>query len=429
MRLHALHEKRIRAHAILLSDRQYSLDQIADIYQVDRQVVSQWLGNWNDLLFEGLGDDPKAYPIRERGLSERLPPTIIGGIPGTGFRVPQPDISSPRHGIGGAIPDPSGIPAPSSKSSRDDRDQDEQKTAKLRLQISRFTPATGIPELQERKLDLLERMRKRDERPPEIITLPDKPGKYTAHDIIEYFDNLPYVIPYSFVDLEHPYFYTANSRLTLFADETRWAMAFEKSGYTPRGHRIELELNYFGNCLENLTPIPNSDVYNNLQFLTLIDGGELNQIGLDENNFTEADLAAGGGNKKVMLRGQYVEIPVTMRGYVKWVPDILTREYPERIDYRDLARYIAYEYEEHCRATEEELRGHIPRDLPKLMVIDEWHHKTYNVYQGNVLGDPPSSYETYRLIAEVLETKDPAKFRPTLSPNNHWINWPYAGSL
>ena len=33
--------KRMRAHAVLLSERRYSIDQIADIYQVDRDRVSQ----------------------------------------------------------------------------------------------------------------------------------------------------------------------------------------------------------------------------------------------------------------------------------------------------------------------------------------------------------------------------------------------------
>src|SRR5262245_38181837 len=49
--------------------------------------------------------------------------------------------------------------------------------------------------------------------------------------------------------------------------------------------------------------------------------------------------------------------------------------------------------------------------------------------QPSILGYVPSSYETNRLIAEVLETKDPSRFKPTLKPNNHWINWPEAGAL
>jgi Homeodomain-like domain len=447
LKLHGLHEKRMRAHAILLSDQHYSIDRIAHIYQVDRQLVSDWLDCWNDRQFEGLEGDPKAYLIREDGVSERLPTMVIGGVPGTGYPDPPPDDHPPRHnqfiqGIPGVV-----YPDLSPDLSRDDENA-EQKPFLL---ISRLSPLTAeeAPELQQKAREFVNRLRKMNERPPKIITLKDKPGKYTAQDIIEYLDNLPYITPYSFVDLEHPYFYTANSRLTLFADETRWAIAFEKSGYTPRGFRIELHLNYFGNCLENLTPLPNSNEFYNSQFLTLIDGDELMRIELDEDNVTEADKAAPGireesydeneslefaesvrsSIQKVQLREQYVKIPNTKQGYVKWVPDIMIRDYPEEIDFRDLARYLAYEYEELCRATDEELRSHIPHDLPKIMVIDEWHHKSYSIYNGSVLGDPPSSYETYRLIAEVLETKDPSRFRPALSPNNHWINWPYAGSL
>jgi Homeodomain-like domain len=449
LKLHGLHEKRMRAHAILLSDQHYSIDQIADIYQVDRQLISDWLDCWSDRQFEGLEGDPKAYLIREGGVSERLPTMVIGDVSGTGYPEPPPEIHPPRHDqirpvISGVV-----YPDLSPKSSQND----ENIKYKAFLHVSRISPLTAEeaahPELEQSMRDFVNRLRKMNERPPKIITLKDKPGNYTAQDIIEYLDNLPYIPPYSFVDLEHPYFYTANSRLTLFADETRWAMTFEMSGYTPRGFRVELWLNHYGNCLVNLTPVPNSNEFYNSQFLTLIDGDELRRIEINEDNITEADKAALGiseenydddeflefaesvrsGIEEVKLRGQYVKIPSTKQGYVKWVPDIMIRDYPKQIDFRDLARYLAYEYEELCRATDEELRTYIPHDLPKIMVIDEWHHKPYSVYNGSVSGDPPSSYETYRLIAEVLETKDPARFKPTLSPNNHWINWPYAGAL
>jgi transposase len=47
---------RCRAHAILLSARRYSIDQIADIYEVDRDTVSLWLRAWEDDGSAGLGD-------------------------------------------------------------------------------------------------------------------------------------------------------------------------------------------------------------------------------------------------------------------------------------------------------------------------------------------------------------------------------------
>ncbi len=58
MRSSVPQRKRMRAHAILLSERHYSIDQIADIYQVDRDRVSQWLDWWEQYNFDGLDDDP-----------------------------------------------------------------------------------------------------------------------------------------------------------------------------------------------------------------------------------------------------------------------------------------------------------------------------------------------------------------------------------
>jgi transposase len=60
MRSAAPQRKRLRAHAMLLSDRRYSIDQIADIYQVDRDRVSQWLEWWEEDQVDGLADDPRS---------------------------------------------------------------------------------------------------------------------------------------------------------------------------------------------------------------------------------------------------------------------------------------------------------------------------------------------------------------------------------
>lgn len=56
----AASRRRMRAHVILLSFRRYSIDQIADIYEVDRDRVSQWLDWWEDSHFDGLDDNPRS---------------------------------------------------------------------------------------------------------------------------------------------------------------------------------------------------------------------------------------------------------------------------------------------------------------------------------------------------------------------------------
>lgn len=60
MKSQASQRTRMRAHAILLSERRYAIDHIADIYQVDRDRVSEWLDWWEEFQFDGLDDDPRS---------------------------------------------------------------------------------------------------------------------------------------------------------------------------------------------------------------------------------------------------------------------------------------------------------------------------------------------------------------------------------
>lgn len=54
------HRTRMRAQAVLLSARGYSLNQLADLYQQDRDRVSTWLDWWDEYEYDGLADDPQS---------------------------------------------------------------------------------------------------------------------------------------------------------------------------------------------------------------------------------------------------------------------------------------------------------------------------------------------------------------------------------
>ena len=49
---------RTRAHIIIMSNKKYSIDVIADIYDLDRDTVSNWVTAWEESGFEGLNDKP-----------------------------------------------------------------------------------------------------------------------------------------------------------------------------------------------------------------------------------------------------------------------------------------------------------------------------------------------------------------------------------
>ena len=51
---------RDRAHALLMSNQGLKIKQIAAIFGVDRDTVSDWFRRWQEHGFEGLADAPGA---------------------------------------------------------------------------------------------------------------------------------------------------------------------------------------------------------------------------------------------------------------------------------------------------------------------------------------------------------------------------------
>jgi len=51
---------RMRAQAILLSEKGFALNQLVTIFEIDRDSVSQWLDWWADNKFDGLADAPRS---------------------------------------------------------------------------------------------------------------------------------------------------------------------------------------------------------------------------------------------------------------------------------------------------------------------------------------------------------------------------------
>lgn len=64
------HRQRQRAQAVLLSAKGYTLEQLADIFSVDRDTVSAWLDAWQQKGLGGLADAPK--PGRRRKIDGSL---------------------------------------------------------------------------------------------------------------------------------------------------------------------------------------------------------------------------------------------------------------------------------------------------------------------------------------------------------------------
>jgi hypothetical protein len=236
---------------------------------------------------------------------------------------------------------------------------------------------------------------------------------YQRRDIL---NQLEYKSAYKcFINLEEPEFFTAGSRLTLYGDKYRWAIVFEKSGYSAGAGTIELT--YFGNCLINQERVGVKDLdTSNQKLITLTTGDEMQKI---ETQFEFVS------NKSNMIKIRDIAFPINhnLDDYEKKGIHIIEDDNPDRlIDFASLTRYLYETYPYVFYATNNELRSCLPNNLPMIMQIYKWHHEQYDS-----TGRRPSDYETYSMIADILVSKDTSRWNPKLSSNTDWRNWPNAG--
>jgi len=82
MKSDAPQRKRMRAHTVLLRVRHFSIDQIAAIYEVDRDRVSLWLEWWAAEEFAGLEDDGRSgRPPKLSAAEQEQAVEIVGEEP------------------------------------------------------------------------------------------------------------------------------------------------------------------------------------------------------------------------------------------------------------------------------------------------------------------------------------------------------------
>src|SRR5258706_6714782 len=103
---------------------------------------------------------------------------------------------------------------------------------------------------------------------------------YAEKQILENFESAGLDNPYNFwLNFNSGYFYPANSKITLYADETRWAMVFELHGVDANDIVISTELFYFGNCLINMRRVGlNNQFISNYKKIILADTSELESV-------------------------------------------------------------------------------------------------------------------------------------------------------
>lgn len=234
-----------------------------------------------------------------------------------------------------------------------------------------------------------------------------KKEQLTEEEILSVLDNSLEGDYNDFIDLGHGYFELANCRLTIFKNKNDWAIVFEKIGYYARAssNLVQMEVSYFGNCLQNL-PEYNGQ-HSNFDVFDV------------ENNIYET---LQNNKNSITIRNKQIQIPLDFASYQKYGIDWeLNANYVGAV-----LKYLAETNPEVTRATDEELRRCLPKNIKKIMTIDSWYQDVYHKYNAEC---PPSTQETFQLIAKVLVTGETSLYRPIQKPNTHWRFWLESGGL
>jgi hypothetical protein len=248
-----------------------------------------------------------------------------------------------------------------------------------------------------------------------------------------------------FPDFGHGYHHHVDQRLTAYGDGSRWVFVIEQVAVNPRGSGIETTLYFHGNAVV----LPPQAGWGDLpvKSLALVTDGRSGPIPYDDD-WTQrgaADLCIRGQVVTIRrdaehYRARGIEVQVVSeldvarlaRGWRGRMRDDVLRRELRALKRRvgiycprswHVARGLLPEHRDLLLATEDERREGVPRDLPRLLQIDEWRHPRF------LDGELPSESESFQRIAEVLARRDARAWRPAERPNTHWKHWPHSGSI
>jgi hypothetical protein len=221
--------------------------------------------------------------------------------------------------------------------------------------------------------------------------------------------------------LDHPYVFLAASRLALYRSAEDWALVIETFGYNPRaGGPIVCVWTAASRLHARDTPERHGDPTAYANYLALHPHDDVRFFYPCDHDWIGEGERVNPRADHLRLRGERLALPPRTAYHERGVELAA----PGEVRVYELCRWLAATHRDEVLANAVERRCSVRPEMGLLLSLDEWHHP-------RLLGFPetPGGTETFRQLAEVLASGDAGRYRPTLSPNNHWSNWPAGGTL
>jgi hypothetical protein len=217
---------------------------------------------------------------------------------------------------------------------------------------------------------------------------------------------------YIFPMLDNGYYYHGDQKMTIFRDESRWAIILEIIAYNNHSDGIDgitTIASVFGNCLTGWN-----------------ENDDFNYFASDHEEkaflFDEANYVPYLNPDAKTIRIRSTEIPVIFESD-HYTSKMISPQFENKITPWEFMRGLIPEYSPLFWLTPKEISKKIPADLPIFMILHNWHHPDL------AAGEKPSETQTFQQLAEVITTGDKKLFQPDETNNTHWLNWPAGGTL
>jgi hypothetical protein len=194
----------------------------------------------------------------------------------------------------------------------------------------------------------------------------------------------------AFPDLNEGIYHPLCARLHVFRGDGVWAIVVETVVYSEVDGEVFDLVHRMGNCVDGGIKLKNGN------FLPRV------------NNVPDLlEEEAGNGS----IGNPTVDIGKTSIQVDGDFPSVL-----------DLFRLLGDTHRDLLLGTDDEVRRNLPADLSELLRLDDWNHP-------DLLQQAPSASPTFRALAKAIVSGAASDYEPSLPPNTHWENWPFAGEL
>ena len=243
--------------------------------------------------------------------------------------------------------------------------------------------------------------------------------KWTSEKILEILDSC--AEEFTFPVLDNGYVYLAATRMSIFGNNSDWAIVIEVFGFSPRTGDPDVQIYTFSSNLyerDSLEKYVSEDAYRNYlennpfnesRFIYPIDNSDW----VDEEDQENLNI-----NGICLLRGKEISFPPI--SHYEQLGINLEEDVPLTFEF---CRFLAENYRELVLSTQKELRVSVLPSMDLLLQLDDWEHPDISD------GELPSSSKDFIQIANALAKGSFESFKASCKKNTHWRNWPEAGTL